>query len=275
MMNREMQTRCTRCDMRGMYHQKTSARHFMSQEAYRSSPNPYLPSYIPEMPSNDPSTPSTLSCHMTPCATWRTQVQHDSFICDMTHSYVTWLIHMWHDSRMCGVTHSRVTWLIHVWFDSFTCDMTHSCVTWLIHMWHDSCNFDMTDPYIHLYSCLSPAKKAVAQRQKGFVFFWSNSHICTYVSFSLLFFVSTQIWEAPPWNRPTMNPMSQEPYCPLNEPNFLHVWHDSFVLVTWRFRVWHVQFIRMTGLFHMWHDSFIYDITHLYVTWLMHVWHDT
>jgi len=76
-----------------------------------------------------------------------------------------------------------------------------------------------------------------------------------------------------------------------------HVWHDSFICVTWLIHmcdmthlyVWHDPFIRVTWLVHMcdmthsyvWHDSFIR------VTWLIHmcdmtdslthshVWHDT
>ena len=47
----------------------------------------------------------------------------------LTHSYVTWRIDMWHDWYICDMTHSYVIWLIHMWCDSFISDVNHSNLT--------------------------------------------------------------------------------------------------------------------------------------------------
>jgi len=60
------------------------------------------------------------SCPISAYVCW---VMSHIFICDMTLV----VLHMWRDSFIWDVAH-----------DSFICDMTRSYVTWLIHMWHDS-----------------------------------------------------------------------------------------------------------------------------------------
>ena len=60
-------------------------------------------------------------------------VQHDWFLCDMTHICLAWLISIFNGSILCVTTHSHVIWHIVAWHDISVCSVTHLCITWLIY----------------------------------------------------------------------------------------------------------------------------------------------
>ena len=90
---------------------------------------------------------------------------YDSFMCDMTHSYVVLFFLLW-KSRVTYINESChvYKWVLSHCTLMHTHYMTHSCVTWLIHMfdmthsqvWHDSSIYVTGLIYIrdttHLYT---------------------------------------------------------------------------------------------------------------------------
>jgi len=192
--------------------------------------------------------------------TWLIDMWRVSLIRDVTHWNMTWLIDTWRDPLMTwpidmwyqgtmllqlptDMTHWYVTWLVDMWRDSLTFDMTRWYVTWLIDVWHDSLIWHMTHWYV-----------------TWLIDMWHDSLICDmthwYVTWLIDIAHNSLICNMTPghdiasvghWRQHQgadfVGPTSWWAYCRAG-------------MVPW--------------LICVWYDLFIWDVTHLCVTWLIH-----